>query len=593
VRMRFIVISFFCGSIVIGLAAPSALAQTNSVDSGADTWVATDGLGRSVPNYEQVGPPRKNRYIGIFYFLWLGQHGTDSPYDISKILANHPDAMSKPTSPPWGPLHYPHHWGESLFGYYFSDDAWVLRKHAQMLSDAGVDVVIFDVTNQVTYRKCYEALGRVFSEVRRDGGRTPQMAFLTPFWDPARVVSKLYKDLYEPGLYRDLWFRWKGKPLILADPDKVDPALRDFFTFRKPQPDYFKGPTGPDQWGWLEIHPQHVFRNSAGEAEQMTVGIAQNGSGKRLCAFSEPDTYGRSWHGGAKDSRPDAVNDGLNFAEQWERALKIDPQFIFITGWNEWIAGRFAKFNKVSMPVMFVDAFTQEYSRDIEPMKGGHADHYYYQMVSSIRRYKGVRQPPKADGPRKIAIDGQFDDWANVAPEYRDDKGDTIHRDHPSHKNIGQYVNNTGRNDLVVAKVAYDADRVYFYIRTAEPIKSHNDEAWMMLFIDVDSDHRTGWEGYDFVVDRRVKDGTTTVLERSTGGWEWTRQAELNYRVKDRELELAVDRLVLGFDRGPSVPRFDFKWSDNAQQTGDVLTFITDGDSAPNGRFNYRFESRR
>ena len=402
----------------------SAVARPVVVDTQADTWVATDGLGRSLPGYEQAGPPRDGRFVGIFYFLWLGQHGTDGPYDITKILAAHPDAMTTPTSPPWGPLHHAHHWGESLFGYYLSDDAWVLRKHAQMLADAGVDVVIFDVTNQVTYRKCYEALGRVFSEVRRDGGRSPQMAFPCPFWDPLKVVSTLYKELYEPGLFPELWFRWKGKPLILADPDKVDPKLRDFFTFRKPQPDYFQGPTGPDQWGWLEIAPQHVFRNAAGEAEQMTVGVAQNGSGKRLCAFSEPNTYGRSWHAGAKDPRPDAVNYGLNVTEQWERALKIDPQFIFITGWNEWIAGRFAEFNKVRLPVMFVDQFTQEYSRDIEPMKGGHADHYYYQMVSYIRRYKGVRRPPAARGPRMIAIDGRFDDWADVQPEYRDDRGE-------------------------------------------------------------------------------------------------------------------------------------------------------------------------
>jgi hypothetical protein len=34
-------------------------------------------------------------------------------------------------------------------------DEAVLRKHAQMLSDAGIDVVIFDVTNQITYREDY------------------------------------------------------------------------------------------------------------------------------------------------------------------------------------------------------------------------------------------------------------------------------------------------------------------------------------------------------------------------------------------------------------------------------------------------------
>jgi len=44
-----------------------------------------------------------------------------------------------------------------------------------------VDVVIFDVTNQVTYRDYYMALLRVWSEMRRLGNPTPQVAFLTPF----------------------------------------------------------------------------------------------------------------------------------------------------------------------------------------------------------------------------------------------------------------------------------------------------------------------------------------------------------------------------------------------------------------------------
>ena len=37
-----------------------------------DTWAATDALGRSLPSYEEVGPMRENRKVGLFYFLWLG-----------------------------------------------------------------------------------------------------------------------------------------------------------------------------------------------------------------------------------------------------------------------------------------------------------------------------------------------------------------------------------------------------------------------------------------------------------------------------------------------------------------------------------------
>jgi hypothetical protein len=486
-----------------------------------------------------------------------------------------------------------HHWGESQFGYYLADDAYVIRHHAQMLADAGVDFIVFDVTNQAAYQSYYRALLKVFAEVRAAGGRTPRVAFLTPFWDPRRVTAQLFADLYKPGLYSDLWFRWEGKPLLLADPgllgetegteahngavallpghtlgqsftvtntlgqvgahcptftttnsgmtltlyrdgphgerlasqafdnladnawvslrlssplapgtyylemaspqgtpgwwshsekawpggrsfadgaatngsrtlrlETFDPdrlRLREFFTFRKPQPDYFRGPTGPDMWSWLEVFPQHVFRNSKGEKEQMSVGVAQNAVGGRLGSLSEARARGRNWHDGANDTRPGAVNEGLNFSEQFERALQEDPRVIFITGWNEWIASRFDEFAGVREPVMFVDEFNQERSRDVEPMKGGHGDNYYYQMVSFIRRYKGVRTPAPPTGPVKIAINGDFGDWAAVLPEYRDDIGDTAHRDHPGWNRAEHYVNDTGRNDFVAAKVARDA----------------------------------------------------------------------------------------------------------------------------------------
>ena len=191
-------------------------------DTYSDTWVATDALGRTLPGFEECGPPRADRQVGIFYFLWLGEHaGGRGPFDNSKILAENPGAMETKDSPPWGPMAAFHHWGEPLFGYYQTDDAYVLRKHAQMLSDAGVDVVIFDVTNQFTYRKWYAALLETFSQVREAGGKTPQVAFLCPFGDPARVVRELYRELYAPGVHPELWYRWEGKPLILADPTRV------------------------------------------------------------------------------------------------------------------------------------------------------------------------------------------------------------------------------------------------------------------------------------------------------------------------------------------------------------------------------------
>jgi hypothetical protein len=122
-------------------------------------------------------------------------------------------------------MHAFHHWGEAVFGYYNNDDEYVLRKHAQMLADAGVDTLIFDVTNQATYKQHYMPLLKVFSEGRQAGGRTPQVAFLCPFGDPARVVAELYRDLYGPAIHPELWFHWKGKPLILADPARLSRTI--------------------------------------------------------------------------------------------------------------------------------------------------------------------------------------------------------------------------------------------------------------------------------------------------------------------------------------------------------------------------------
>ncbi len=578
------------------LSGAPASAQLPEWDTFSDTWAATDALGRQVSMGGTVPSPRADRTVCMFYFLWLGPPSVNGgPWDVTRILRMDPGAMAKPDSPLWGPPYAPHHWGEPLFGYYVNDDAWVLRKHAQMLSDAGVDAIVFDTSNRLTYRHHYMALLDAFAAVRREGNRTPQVAFLTPFWDPMTTVRELYNDLYSKGIHEDLWFQWEGKPLILANKAQVEPELHDFFTFRRPQPDYFAGPTEPDMWSWLEVYPQHVFRNSTGESEQMSVGVAQNAvedeRGLRLGTMSEPTSRGRSFHNGHDDPTPDAVLHGHNFAEQWRRALGEDPRTVFVTGWNEWIAGRFDAFNDKSLPVMFVDQFDQENSRDIEPMKGGHGDNYYYQLVSYVRQYKGARKPPVASAPKTIDLDAGFDAWTEVLPEYRDDIGDAIHRDHPGWNTATRYVNTTGRNDLVVMKVARDAENLYFYARTRDPMTPNTDPNWMVLFIDSDNDSSTGWLGYDFAINRQMKDAATTVLERTRNGWNWQPAGEIPLRIAGNEVMFAVPRTALGLPEDERPLRFTFKWVDNFQADDDVDAFLLNGDTAPNARFRYVYQT--
>ena len=564
----------------------------------SDTWVATDALGRKLPDHAVAGDLRPDRAVAMFYWTWHIGGNTDlGPANVNEIITRHPDAVNDYNHPVWkevGPVGG-YHWNEPLFGYYRGTDPWVYRKHAEMLADAGVDVVVFDCTNgTLTWKEAYDVLGEVWMAARRDGVRTPQFAFLCPFapHDDSRVnITKIYEDVYKPGRFKDLWFYWKGKPLLMGYPDNLPEPIRSFFTFRPGQPDYRRGPSRPDHWGWLEVCPQHGYVELApGKFEQVTVGVAQNATDVLApAAMNDPKgSYGRSYtKARGFNTDPETVGRGLNFQEQWDYALKMDPELIFVTGWNEWIAGRYRNWQGTENA--FPDEFDNEHSRDIEPMKGGFADNYYYQLVANVRRYKGVQAPAAASPPVAIGIDGRFDEWAQVQPEFRHHKGSTMHR---SHRGYGKtfYENSSGRNDFVAAKVARDAENIYFYIETADPITAPTGPGWMTLLIDIDRDKSTGWEGYDYAVNRKVPAGNEAMLERSRREWSWSEVGKVAFHVKGNRMELRVPRTLLGLpSNGPL--DFEFKWTDNVPGSGDILDFYLHGDVAPGGRFNYRYHA--
>jgi len=563
---------------------PAAAALTAADwDLKSDTWVATDALGRTLPGYKECRPTRAGKFVGIFYFLWLGQHGTGGPHDITKILAENS------TNPKWGPEQTFHHWGEPELGYYVSDDDYVIRRHARMLSEAGIDTLIFDVTNGATYLPVVTKLCETYMRMRAAGEYTPQICFLARSGSD-KVVTALYDEFYAKNRYPALWFRWKGKPLIFTGPCELRPEIREFFTFRESwawtNADGWFG-DGQDKWPWLDSYPQTPGWHEKGIAEEVAVCVAQH-----------PTTnIGRSFHDGREpapaDQRP---AEGLCFAEQWKRALEIDPEFIFITGWNEWVAQRFLSSGNgeglagrtlAKGDTFFVDTYSQEYSRDIEPMKGGHTDNYYYQMIAGIRRFKGVRSPEHASKPKTIGIDGKFDDWAGVAPEFRDVIGDTEPRNSTGWGSAGTYVNNTGRNDLVRLKVARDSAYLYFYAETKAALTSADGRNWMLIFVDADCNSATGWNGYDYLINSPVIDSKATTLSKWAGNDGWKRAATLSYRASANKLELRVPRAALGLAGKPVA--IDFHCADNIVSIDDIIQFSLSGDSAPDRRFNYRY----
>ncbi len=564
---------------------------------------ATDAVGRKLPDRKQVGDLKRDKFVGLFYWTWHTQQAkSNPPLNVTEYLARDPKAVHDFKNPIWPKRNSPWFWAEPLFGYYIDTDEWVLRKHAEMLADAGVDMIIFDCTNgNITWKESYMKLCEVFTQARKDGVQTPQIAFMLPFWvsdGGKEIIREIYRDLYKPGKYKDLWFQWKGKPFIMGDPaftetikgqsgqSELEKEMREFFTFRPGQPVYNKGPEKSDHWGWLEIYPQHGFKKNAdGSFEQATVGVAQNWTRERgLTALNAVGSFGRSYtHTKGHITEPGAVNYGHNFQEQWDRALEINPELVFITGWNEWIAGRYDVWQQQTNA--FPDEFDQEGSRDIEPMKGGHGDNYYYQMAANIRRFKGLPAGLPLSSPVTIKIDGQFGEWDHVTPAFKAHKGSTIHRNSPGWGSLF-YRNNTGRNDIVLSKIARDADHIYFYVETAQPLSPRTDPGWMRLFIDTDRDKNTGWEGYDVVINRS-NPGEKALVEKTDAAWNWQKAGEVEYSVSKNKLEIKVPKALLGISGEPD---FEFKWSDNMQQEGEVMDFWLNGDAAPMGRGSYHYK---
>ncbi len=643
--------------------------NSNYRDIYPDTWVANDALGRRMPSFSEVGPVKNDqrRVVGIFYITWHTQDklSMKQPYtaDVTKILEKAPEARLKADHPLWTEGTY--HWGEPENGYFLSQDEYVIRKDMSMLADAGVDVLVMDVTNAVRYWDEWDVTFSTMQKMKAEGNRVPQFVFWAFNGPVITVVQDLFDRIYKEEKYKDLWFYWDGKPLLLYngnpsvdangggvqnpnphydvaaktdknhpyydDPDYSEEFYEDytkevkaFFTLRTMWWGYYEWAGerfigAEDNWSFgysmadkeiQALSPLGLVSTHKGQIEEAAVTPAQHpvtmtsenmGVGKswslkngepRLNEYDLPDSAYVPWLG---KMVKDPVGYGIYFQERWEDALKADPQFLYINDWNEWTAGKYQSEGAKTTPWLgrdnpffFVDQYNSEFNRTVSPMKDGYTDNYYMQMAQNIRRYKGVRPIPEQAGFTSIKIDGRFTDWNKIENEFRDTRNDTFHRDALGYAGI-YYVNNSGRNDIVTSKVAVDKQNISFYAETSEKLSNPNDDNWMLLLIDADQNPETGWYGYDFLVNKKIKDEKTTTLMRYNAAGDqnlWAQVAELNYAASGTQLELSVPLEFLGLTGDRFT--FDFKWTDNPDGLKDPISLCTHGDTAPNRRFNYR-----
>lgn len=416
---------YFVWMCVLLAVSLRATAQTASKDTGyrdlyPDTWVGTDALGRTMPAYQEAGPVKNDhrRIVGIFYITWHsdGLHNMRSPYDadVTKVLEAHPEARLDGNNAAWKDGSY--HWGEPESGYFLSKDQYVIRRDMSMLADAGVDMLIMDVTNAVRYWDEWKVVFSVMEQMKQEGNKVPQFCFWAFNGPVITVVQDLYDRIYKENKYKDLWFYWDGKPLLLyngdpsvdangkgvknpnphydstavtdsnnphyGDPDYTEEYYSDytrevnrFFTLRTMWWGYYqwagKRFAGTeDNWSFgydlgdkrvSALSPVQLVSTHRGTKEEFAVTPGQHASsgiGKSWTkAGGEPpldqyDLPDSAYVPWLGKTVKDPEGYGIYFQQRWDEALEADPQFLYLNDWSEWTAGKYPAAKGETFPFM-------------------------------------------------------------------------------------------------------------------------------------------------------------------------------------------------------------------------------------------------
>lgn len=318
----------------------------------------------------------KTDLVSICYSVWfdgiLGT-GTEPVTDfnnITEVLEGKRD---------WGSVHAFHYWAKPAQGYYRSTDAEAAKNNLILLGNANVDFIILDYTNANDGYISDTATGKVWMfdpldtlckatfELRAQGYRTPYIVCWCGESD-GPMIRAIYDRYYtESNPYADCFVYWEGKPFMIYTQEEASFPLPELFTVR-----HMWGLTDEPCWRFLNVKNRNTAYEKNGVVEQISVAVASQET-----YMSMPTAHGR--------------NGGKFFYEQWKEAFRVHPKVVTVTWWNEWAAQRFI----VDGQTAFVDNYNQEYSRDIEPMEGGHGDLYYQWLKQYIAAYKAGENCPR------------------------------------------------------------------------------------------------------------------------------------------------------------------------------------------------------
>lgn len=562
--------------------------------------VGIDTFGRKV---NPVSGYKKDKYVGLFYHTWHGYTGTNRIFDVTKIMREHPEELWKKDST-IAPINQNYYFNEPLYGYYNSADPWVIRKHLELFMAADIDFLALDFTNAIVYDRVMPTMLDIYMEYLEQGYKVPQLVYFTNT-ESGKVVQGVYDIMYKDEKYKDLWFYGPyDKPLIIAWEDDMPEELRDFFHIRPPQwPDEEFMPNG---FPYVDkVRPQRTY------TDLVVVSVTQHTGGAFSWSFNGPHGKTReSWGRGYTTDNPtnwdpERIQRGANFQEQWDYAISVDPQIIFVTGWNEWVACKFVSddFKNYGDVPYWVDTFNTEFSRDIEMTRSrgyvvgedgkfleeGYGDNFYLQFVENVRRFKGIKGDTKINAKHKT-VDITNPNWdADVGILYENLATKKVARDFIGHSDRIKYRQAAPDNFIKNIRVTHDNDYIYFRVETDGDITpwESGKTNWMNLFIGIEGSKKPAFENYQFVVNRNPAGNNKTSLEASKGGYDFEKVQDIDYLVSVNVIQFAVPRAALGIGNDAVLY---FKAADSIEHQDDIMDYYVSGCSVPMGRLSYLYE---
>jgi hypothetical protein len=226
-----------------------------------------------------------------------------------------------------------------LLGYYGYKDKSDVLKHLKWLRRAGVDTIVYDVYGFAEWGPMDIAKDRVLKwmmealENQENEARKLKLVIWIEKYDSNPTLEEYrfaLKFIRENLAGKPYYFHWKDRPMVVTYVNRENPVLDEVekettdFTLSR-----VRAYDGKEYWSYVNEYPQPENRGWMPVSPGIDSFLEEAYLAKKK---GKPSLDASKW------KRFDRKN-GRYFEKQLRRAREVNPDFIFISGWNDWQYG--------------------------------------------------------------------------------------------------------------------------------------------------------------------------------------------------------------------------------------------------------------